>query len=86
MTIVNLDETHISAHMRNLLLTNFTPEQLRAMASRLEDQTPDRRRRRRWRQMLEDADFEELADMLVSGRTPTIGWWRRHIRRVSDDA
>jgi hypothetical protein len=30
------------------------------------------------RRKLDSASVEELAEMLTSGRKPTIGWWRRH--------
>lgn len=86
MTTIDPADIHISAHMRNLLLTQYTPEQLRMAASSIEDQAPDARRRRRWRQMLDDASFEELADMLIAGKLPTVGWWQRHRRRVPADA
>lgn len=78
MTTAGLDDTHIRAHLLELL-ENFTPEQLRLAASHLEDREPDRIRRRRWRELLDDASFEELAEMLVTGQMPTIGWWRRHL-------
>ena len=30
------------------------------------------------RRQLSDSSIEELAELFVSGRTPTLGWWRRH--------
>jgi len=48
---------------------------LRHLAAALEDRDPELQARRR----LGREGAEELADMLIAGRVPTVGWWKRHI-------
>jgi excisionase family DNA binding protein len=59
---------------QRLLVELFEPETLRHLASLLESERPANKARRR----LSAEDVEEFARMIGEGRTPTIGWWRRH--------
>jgi hypothetical protein len=47
------------------------PATLRELAAIIEH------RQTRLRARLSAEKLEELADMVMAGRTPTIGWWRR---------
>jgi hypothetical protein len=63
-----------SLDIRRLFIDQFTPGDLRHLASLMESETPARKARRN----LSPEAAEELASILVSGGKPTIGWWRRH--------
>jgi hypothetical protein len=60
--------------LRRLLVDLFTPSDLRQMASLNESETP----RKATRQRLDEASIEELVEMAVAGRIPTVGRWRHH--------
>jgi hypothetical protein len=64
----------VSDSLRLLIANSFTASELRHLAV-IRDAESARSVARR---SLDDASVEELASMIVSGRTPTIGWWRRH--------
>ncbi len=63
----------MSVHLRRLLATQFTPDELRHLAAIMDAQRPGATARRR----LSEASVEELAAMIVAGKRPTVGWWRR---------
>jgi hypothetical protein len=50
-----------------------SPEILRELAAVIEARDPGRRAR----QSLSPEKVEELADMLLRGDRPTVGWWKR---------
>lgn len=56
------------------VLDRLNPAALRALAAVLEARDPQTRARR----SLTDEGAERLADILLSGSTPTIGFWRRY--------
>ncbi len=62
--------------LRAVLVDSLTVEQLRHLVAIAEARQANGRREAR----LSQAGAVELADMLVAGRRPTIGWWRRHDR------
>ena len=64
----------LSVSLRRLLVSQFTASDLRHLASLMEAESPGMIARRD----LSNASIEELADLLVSGGKPTIGFWRRH--------
>ena len=64
----------LNESLKVALVTLFTPDQLRHLAALKDADSPGMRARRH----LDEASVDELADMLVAGKTPTIGWWRRH--------
>jgi len=64
----------LSVSLRRLLVSQFSASDLRHLASLMAANSPGMVARVR----LDDASVEELADMLTSGRKPTIGFWRRH--------
>lgn len=66
----------LSDSVLRLLVDQLTAEQLRHIAAAKDAERPDRQARR----SLSPAAVDELAEMLNAGRTPTIGWWRRHAR------
>jgi hypothetical protein len=51
------------------------PRTLRELAAAIEARDPSRQARAG----LSPEALEELAAMVVAGRHPTIGWWRRHL-------
>jgi len=59
--------------LRRLLVQQCDAETLRHLAWLKANGAPDLQVRRR----LSEASLDELAEMLTSGRSPTIGWWRR---------
>ena len=59
---------------RRLLVEQFTPATLREMASAMEERAPIRVACRQ----LDAVGIDALAEMLLAGKTPTLGWWRRH--------
>ena len=67
------EPVRLSLSLRRLLAEQFGPDTLRHLACLMERERPPRVARRR----LSEASVEELAEMIVEGRTPTIGWWRR---------
>jgi hypothetical protein len=64
------------------LLRDLGPTALREIASVMEATSPASVGRSR----LTDEGRADLADMLLSGRKPTIGWWERHLKGTSHDA
>jgi len=72
-------ETHISNHMKELLLELFTEEQLSHLAAIKRARRPYLVARRR----LSAESAEELAEMLVANKIPALGWWRRHLRKTA---
>jgi hypothetical protein len=64
----------ISDSLKELILGLFTASQLRHLAALKESRAPGVRARR----TLDAASADELAEMLLDGKTPTVGWWRRH--------
>ena len=68
------DPIVLSVHLKRLLVSQFTPSALRELASLMEDTSPGMIARRR----LSETSVNALAEFLVSGRTPTIGWWKNH--------
>jgi hypothetical protein len=63
--------------LKRLLVSQFTPEALRHLASVMEDESPGMVARRR----LDETSVNALADILVKGEKPTVGWWSRNIPR-----
>jgi hypothetical protein len=70
---------HISAHMMELLLELFTADQLQHLATIKRQRAPYLVARRR----LNGASAEELVEMIVAGKRPTVGWWSRQMARAS---
>ncbi|MGA7418610.1 MAG: hypothetical protein WBW80_11490 [Acidimicrobiales bacterium] len=68
----------VSDSLRILIANSFKPSELRHLAAIRDAESP----RVVARQSLDEASVEELADMIVSGKRPTIGWWRRHSTNV----
>ncbi len=64
----------LSLSLRQLLVSQFSPGDLRHLASLMDAEDPGHIARAR----LSDASCDELAELLTSGRRPTIGFWRRH--------
>ncbi len=54
-------------------LNGLTPEELRHLAAAKEARSPETRARKG----LAPEAIDELATMLLSGRRPSLGWWRR---------
>ena len=67
----------LSLSLKRLLVSQFTPEALRHLASMMEDESPGMVARRR----LNETGVNALAEILVTGNKPTIGWWSRNIPR-----
>jgi hypothetical protein len=67
------DEVDVTPRLSPLPSTS--PEVLRELAAVIEKRDPARRARR----SLDADSLEELADMLLSGKRPTVGWWCRHL-------
>ena len=65
----------VSDSLRIVIANSFTTSELRHLAAIRDAESPSAIARR----SLDEASVAELADMIVSGKTPTIGWWRRHI-------
>jgi hypothetical protein len=63
----------LSPGLKRALIDQFSPTDLRDLAAAMEMETPRMVARRR----LSDDSIEELAEMLTTGKWPTIGWWRR---------
>jgi hypothetical protein len=76
---VTTDAGHISVHLKALLLELFTADQLGHLAAIKREREPYLVARRR----LDEASREELADMLVANRVPTVGWWRRQTEKTT---
>jgi hypothetical protein len=55
------------------ILPSTSPQVLRELAALIEEREPSRRAR----QSLSPDKLDELADMLLRGKRPTIGWWQR---------
>ena len=60
--------------LKRLLIDLFSPDELRQLAHLKEALSP----RMTARQRLNEAGVDELDEMLVAGRRPTVEWWRRH--------
>ncbi len=56
-------------------VTDLSPRFLRELAAAIEARQPDAVAIR----MLSRERLDQLADMLISGKKPTIGWWRRSL-------
>ena len=67
----------LSISTKRLLASQFSPKGLRELASLMDDASPGMIARRR----LDENGMNALAEMYVAGKTPTIGWWQRHIPR-----
>jgi len=65
---------HISDSVRDLILETLTYDQLQHLAAIRRAGSP----RALARRSLDRASAEDLADMIVAGGIPTIGWWSRH--------
>jgi hypothetical protein len=63
------------------MLLELDPRDLRDLAAAIEAQSPEARARAR----LTEDGRAELADLLIRGDRPTIGWWRRHLLGTDDD-
>ena len=63
------------------MLRELDPKALRDLAALIDAQSPEMRARAR----LTDEGRSELFDMLLLGRRPTIGWWRRHLATTGRD-
>jgi hypothetical protein len=50
---------------------------LRELAALIEAREPDRGGSAQARRRLSPEALNELADMLIAGKRPTIGWWKR---------
>jgi hypothetical protein len=59
-------------------LPSTSPEVLRELAAVIEKRDPARRAR----QSLTPESLEELADMLLAGKRPSLGWWVRNLPKV----
>lgn len=59
---------------QRILVEAFEPWTLRALASLMEAERPANKARRQ----LDSEAVEEFVQMMVEGRKPTLGWWRRH--------
>ncbi|HVA04761.1 MAG TPA: hypothetical protein VMU64_13575 [Acidimicrobiales bacterium] len=57
-------------------LIDLSPSDLRHLAAAIDGMDPAHQPRRR----LTQEAAGELAEMLVAGKVPTIGWWRKHPR------
>ena len=64
----------LSVSLKRLLISQFTPEALRHLASVMENESPGMVARRR----LNETSVNALADILVTGKKPTVGWWLRN--------
>ncbi|HXN59266.1 MAG TPA: hypothetical protein VN886_02330 [Acidimicrobiales bacterium] len=69
-----VDPSQISNHSKELLIELFTYDQLVHLAAIKRAREPYIRARR----SLSAASIDELAEMLIRGDRPTVGWWRRH--------
>ena len=69
----------VSDSLRILIANSFAPDELRHLAAIRDAERPGSIARR----SLSNRSAEELADMIVGGRRPTIGWWRRHSKAAS---
>jgi hypothetical protein len=69
-----LGPVQLSVGLRRLLIDQFSADALRHLAALKESGAPGAQARRR----LGADSIEELAEMLRSGRKPTVGWWQRH--------
>ena len=67
----------LSVSTKRLFASQFTSEGLRHLASLMELEAPGMIARRR----LDENGVNALTEMYVAGKTPTIGWWQRHIPR-----
>ena len=67
----------LSVSTKRLFASQFTSEGLRQLASLMDDASPGMVARRR----LDESGVNALAEMFIAGKTPTIGWWQRHIPR-----
>ena len=76
---MKIDANHVSRHMRELLLELFSADQLQHLAAIKRAREPYLVARRR----LSEASVEELAEMIVAGKRPTCGWWRRQTEQAS---
>jgi hypothetical protein len=76
------DPIVLSVHLKRLLISQFTPSALRELASIMEYESPGMIARRR----LSSTSVNALAEILVSGRRPTVGWWKRQLEVVTHDA
>jgi hypothetical protein len=65
--------------MSEHFLASTTPEILRELADLLETREPNRAGSPEARRRLSPESLEELAGMLIAGKRPTVGWWRRHL-------
>jgi hypothetical protein len=61
-------------------LEHLSPRVLRDLAAVIEARTPEVRARR----ALSAEGVERLADILLAGSTPTIGFYRRHTARQEE--
>jgi len=61
-------------------LIDLSPSDLRHLAAAIDGINPAHQPRRR----LTREATEELAEMLVAGKVPTIGWWRKQRRPGGD--
>jgi hypothetical protein len=69
----------VSDSLRLLIADSFTTDELRQLAAVRDARSP----RGIARRSLDEASREELADMIVSGKRPTVGWWRRHSKATA---
>ena len=60
------------------MLRELDPAMLRELASLVEQQSPEMRARQR----LDEEGREALFQMLLLGKRPTVGWWRRQHERI----
>lgn len=64
----------LSVSLKRLLVSQFTPDALRQLAAVIEYESPGMVARRR----LNETGVNALADILVTGKKPTVGWWLRN--------
>ncbi len=62
------------------MLLELDPRELRDLAAAIEGQSASARARAR----LTDAGRAELADLLIRGDRPTIGWWKRQLPSLGE--
>ncbi len=64
----------VSDSLRILIAASFEPGELRHLAAIQDAESP----RVVARRSLDEQSIEELAELVVGGGIPALGWWRRH--------
>ena len=74
-----VDPSHVSNRTKELLIELFTYDQLVHLAAIKRAREPYIRARR----SLSAASIDELVELICAGKTPSLGWWRRHAEKAS---